>query len=87
MNERVKRIRHKLNSLVRFLITPKPRYVYGVIERPDGTERNPARLDTKTGCAQFILWKAGEQNHKEDFWHDMGDGWENHFKPNDSESV
>ena len=59
------------------------RYIYGIVKRPDGTERNPARLDTKTGRVQFILWKAGEQNHKEDFWYNMGYGWENHFKPND----
>jgi hypothetical protein len=41
-----------------------------------------ARKHRKKGNVQFILWKAGEQGHKQDYWHDFGAGWENQFKAN-----
>lgn len=63
-----------------FLPKTRPRYTYGKIHRKlDNHITEPARLDNKTGEVQFILWKAGEQGHEKDFWHNMGDGWENHF--------
>lgn len=67
-----------MNWIVR-LFERKPRYIYGRIERPDGYERENVRLDTQTGRAQFVLWKAGEQGHSEDYWHNMGAGWEIYF--------
>ena len=48
-------------------------WVYGYVK---GTR---ARLNTVTNQCQFVLWKAGEQGHTEDFWHNMGDGWVKHF--------
>ena len=33
------------------------------------------RLNTKTGDLEFELWEAGEQGHKNPFWHRMGGGW------------
>jgi hypothetical protein len=48
-------------------------WVYGYVK---GTR---ARLNTITNQCQFVLWKAGEQGHTEDFWHNMGDGWVKHF--------
>ena len=42
----------------------------------------PARRNRLTGEVQFVLWKAGEQGHTEDYWHKFGAGWEKQFKPN-----
>lgn len=67
---------------LRALFRRKPRYVYGRVFRPaDGHAREPVRLDTTTGRVQFILWPAGQQGHAEDYWHDMGPGWEEFFVP------
>lgn len=66
-----------------YATAPKPRYIYGRVFRPDDDySREPVRLDTHTGRVQFVLWKAGEQGHTEDYWHDMGPGWEAFFIPN-----
>ena len=40
-----------------------------------------ARRIRGTNRVQFILWAAGEQGHKEDFWCDFGVGHEEHFIP------
>ena len=55
----------------------KPLYEFGTVS--NGT---PARRNRLTGEVQFVLWKAGEQGHAEDYWHEFGDGWETTFKPN-----
>ncbi len=35
-----------------------------------------ARRYGLTGCVEFVLWKAGEQGHAEDFWYPMhADHW------------
>lgn len=34
-----------------------------------------ARRHNKNGNVQFVLWKAGEQGHKEDWWHDFDSFW------------
>lgn len=57
------------------------RYTYGHIINQDGSARNSARLDKKDGRVYFVLWKAGEQGHKTDYWHVMGDGWDKQFRP------
>lgn len=56
------------------------RYIYGYIVNIDGSIRNTARLDKKDGRVYFVLWAKGEQGHKTDYWHVMGDGWENKFQ-------
>lgn len=56
------------------------RYTYGHAMNPDGSIHCPARLDKKDGRAYFVLWKAGEQGHKTDYWHVMGYGWEKSFQ-------
>ncbi len=77
------RLKCRLGRLVRFAAKQnKERFIYGVIQRGSEPVRCKARLDTKTNRVQFVLWKAGEQGHEEDYWHNMGCGWENHFKPN-----
>lgn len=58
-----------------------PNHVYGEVLREDGSFRNRARLNMRTGRVEFVLWKAGEQGHKQDFWYEMGYGWELQFKP------
>lgn len=30
---------------------------------------------------QFVLWKAGEQGHKEDYWHNLDSSWWDGFAP------
>lgn len=46
-------------------LKPKPLYIYGRVEG------RVARKNRKTGAVQFVLWKAGEQGHAEDYWHNM----------------
>lgn len=46
----------------------KPLYEYGQCH-----ERR-ARRNRLTGDVEFVLWKAGEQGHTEDYWHKVGDG-------------
>lgn len=49
----------------------------------EGTCREkPARKHKRKGNVQFILWKAGEQGHKVDYWHDFDPSWWDLFKPN-----
>lgn len=45
---------------------------YGVAG-PDGD--TPARRHTKRGNVQFVLWKAGEQGHTADYWHNFDPYW------------
>lgn len=60
----------------------KDQYVYGDIMEPiKGKKDGEHRINKKTGDLEFVLWKAGEQGHKEDFWHRMGSGWINYFVP------
>lgn len=33
------------------------------------------------GNVQFILWRAGEQGHRQDYWHDMDSSWWSLFVP------
>lgn len=42
-----------------------------------------ARRHRKTGECQFVLWEAGEQGHKEDYWHCFGAGHDVYFIPNE----
>lgn len=58
-------------------IKPKSEWIYGMCEHRE------ARKHRKTGNIQFVLWKAGEKGHKEDLWHDFGNGWEDYFVEND----
>jgi hypothetical protein len=41
----------------------------------------PARKHRIRGNVQFVLWKAGEQGHAEDYWHDFNSYWWPTFKP------
>lgn len=50
----------------------KPEWEYGVAG-PDGGR--PARRHTKLGNVQFVLWKAGEQAHTVDYWHNFDPYW------------
>jgi len=67
----------------------KRRLVHALLRRLDstlwqhGTVRGkPARRQRITGECQFVLWKAGEQGHTEDYWHRFGTGHEKHFRMN-----
>lgn len=53
----------------------KPLYEYGTCAG------KKARRNRLTGEVQFLLWKAREQGHTENYWHKFGDGWEKEFKP------
>jgi len=46
-----------------------PVWEYGEV---DG---QPARRDKKRGNVQFVLWKAGEQGHEADCWHNFDSSW------------
>ena len=48
-----------------------------------GTCNNmPARKHKIKGNVQFILWKTGEQGHKEDYWINFDSSHYSNFKPN-----
>lgn len=34
-----------------------------------------ARRNRHTGEVQFVLWKAGERGHVEDYWHNFNSYW------------
>lgn len=56
-------------------------YVYGRVFRPeDGHSRENVRLNKRTGRVEFVLWNAGEHGHKQDYWHEMGYGFELYFQ-------
>ena len=56
---------------------------YGTVKMDEfGNETIVRRKGRKI---QFVLWKAGEQGHKEDYWHDMGPGWLEKFRPSERE--
>ncbi len=61
------------------LFKRNPLYEYGHVGD------TPARRNRMTGEVQFVLWKAGEQGHQQDYWHKFGDGWEKRFAPDLSE--
>lgn len=52
---------------------------YGTCEPEPGT--GVARRHRRKGNVQFVLWKAGEQGHTEDYWHDFDSSWWPSFKP------
>lgn len=41
----------------------------------------PARRHRVNKNVQFVLWKAGEQGHKEDYWHNFDSSWWSGFTP------
>ena len=51
------------------IVSPRPEYSYGVTS--NGTR---VRVDHAAGTVEFVLWKAGQQGYKEDYWHQMGPG-------------
>ena len=44
-------------------------YEYGYVKQ------TRARRNRFTGEVQFVLWKAGEQGHNEDYWHKFDSSW------------
>jgi hypothetical protein len=47
-----------------------------------GTCRDmPARRHCRTGEVQFVMWKAGEQGHAKDYWHQFHPYWWDGFAP------
>ena len=52
----------------------KPKWEYGTCKNVY------ARRNIKKRNVQFILWKAGDQGHKEDFWYDFDPYWWEGFK-------
>ncbi len=50
------------------------RYSYGYVFKRDGSKMR-ARLDKSKSNIEFILWQAGQQGHKTNYWHRFGDGW------------
>ncbi len=81
-----KKEKTKLKKLKVILKIPeKPKSVFAkyfdVWEYGICKERN-ARRHKKKKNVQFVLWKAGEQGHKEDYWINFDSYWWNEFKIN-----
>ena len=62
-----------LEKILGKLRTGKVEWEYGTC---DGS---PARRHKANKNVQFILWKAGEEGHKEDFWHNLDSSYWNSF--------
>lgn len=54
----------------------KPIWIYGTCRG------RIARKHRKNGNVQFVLWKAGEQGHGEDYWIDFHPDWWGEFELN-----
>lgn len=54
----------------------KSMYEYGFVKD------RVARKNKTTQKVQFVLWKAGEQGHKEDYWYNFNGYWWSYFKLN-----
>lgn len=54
----------------------KPEWEYGTA----GPGDRPARRHAKNGNVQFVLWKAGQQGHARDYWHNFDSSWWPTFK-------
>jgi len=65
-------------SFIGNLITDKDSVIweYGLCSK------SIARRHKTNGEVQFVLWKAGEQGHTEDYWHPFGYGHAEFFRPN-----
>lgn len=48
--------------------------------QPGICQDKPARRHRFSGEVQFVLWKAGEQGHTEDYWHAFNSDWWDQFK-------
>lgn len=57
------------------LFSRKPEYVYGTAGSNNGQARRH-----RSGRVEFVLWKAGERGHTEDYWHAMHEDWWHTFK-------
>lgn len=58
---------------------PQLKYTYGKVVKPDG-DFTHARRNNFTGEVQFILWRAGEQGHEKDYWHQFDKYWWRFFQ-------
>lgn len=56
--------------LPKFLRKEK-QWLYGTA----GPDKRRARKSVEHGNVQFVMWKAGEQGHKEDWWIDFHPYW------------
>lgn len=52
---------------------PRTDHIYGYVRN------TRARINANNGDCEFVLWKAGQAGHSEDFWHKFGDGHEKSF--------
>lgn len=63
------------------LFKRKPKFLweYGKVIRTNSLP-TVARRNKLSGEVQFVLWKKGEQGHKEDYWHKFDNSWYQLFK-------
>lgn len=62
-------------GLTRWIFGNRDEWEYGT-----ACNSRPARRNKKRGNVQFVLWKAGEQGHADDYWHDFDRSWWPTFK-------
>ena len=75
----MKSLARLVNAIIKKVMPSNGEWEHGTI-----SNGSKARRHTKTGEVQFLLWKAGEQGHKDGFWHKVGSGWEETFKKEES---
>ncbi len=66
----------KFYIFIRSLFNPESIWEYGICKN------QRARRNKLIGNVQCVLWKAGEQGHKKDYWVDFYSDWWDEFKPN-----
>lgn len=65
------------------MINDRPEtYIYGTCLHSETNSRFRARK-TKSGDIEFVMWKAGEQGHTEDYWLKIDDRFKKTFIRND----
>lgn len=54
-------------------------FIYGWVY-VDEKKKTRCRLNKKNKKLEFVLWRARQQGHNKNYWHEMGDGWATKFK-------
>ena len=74
MKHLIKKIKQKLSKILNKVNIAK--YEYGTA----GNTKRVARRHIIKKNVQFLLWKAGEQGHKIDYWTDFDNSWWDTFE-------
>jgi hypothetical protein len=75
-----RRVRGCFRWILRTLKIGEFAWEYGIFKYD-----TPARRHVRKGNVQFVLWKAGDHGHAEDFWYDADRSWWPSFEASPNE--